>query len=351
MFWPAVHCAVHPSRNKNEPGKLSLSFVRIFLTPNNPGPVHYSIVVDALFLALFVGVCGSVHDRRRLWFLGERELWRALRFLNIPRQASNVLAAPAAPAAPAGPRSPAARRPLYAVRCTAAPLPLLLRCPQPAARCLILRMPSVRIDVPRFGWSRCLLGRVACLVRVYSGQTLVAKKVRTWLVVCVRAVGRRCCTTCWRPRGWLSRALFALNWLVQGLIHPHPPRPPSDVNILMPSLFLCTSLYTRTICSHKRMSTFVFTFAIFNSSTFCDPRAFSCQAVTRPHRHILPSRPWVPHRPTRRAFAPTGDVNSTLRTAPPPPHPGDRSRSRHRRWRRTSDGERACWPTSARRGR
>ena len=50
------------------------------------GRVHYSIVVDSLFLALFVGVAGDLDDRKHLWWTDERGMWSALRFLNIPRQ-------------------------------------------------------------------------------------------------------------------------------------------------------------------------------------------------------------------------------------------------------------------------
>ena len=50
------------------------------------GTVHYSIIVDSIFLSLFVGVTGTVDDRRHLWCTDEDTVWRALRFLNIPRQ-------------------------------------------------------------------------------------------------------------------------------------------------------------------------------------------------------------------------------------------------------------------------
>ena len=73
------------------PGRSTLSDLQTLLRHVNGfctlGPVHYSIIVDSLFLALFVGVCGGIEDRKHILLSASSDtVWQALRFLAIPRQ-------------------------------------------------------------------------------------------------------------------------------------------------------------------------------------------------------------------------------------------------------------------------
>lgn len=52
------------------------------------GKVHYSIVVDCLFLAVFVCLHGGPQGREYQWWHSRGNgdaLWKVLRFLNIPK--------------------------------------------------------------------------------------------------------------------------------------------------------------------------------------------------------------------------------------------------------------------------
>ena len=76
---PAARANSRPMLSRGEfvdlclrrPGRLTLSDLQTLLrhisTYCTLGPVHYSLVVDAMFLALFVGVCGSAEDRKQIW--------------------------------------------------------------------------------------------------------------------------------------------------------------------------------------------------------------------------------------------------------------------------------------------